>query len=253
MQLEGKRAIITGGGKGIGRGITTRFLAEGAEVVVVQRRPLDEDLRGLPGIHALEADLADAAALPGVVDRAVEVLGGVDVLVNNAGMMSERSVDEITPAEWDRMIALNLRTPLFLVQAALPFLRDGGGSIINTGSIEGIAANPQHAAYCAAKAGVHGLTRALAVDLGADGIRCNAIAPGWIASDLSEAYLDGMPDPAAARRALTGLHPVGRTGRPTDIGDLAVFLASDQSGFISGETIVVDGGRTAKLPTPIDV
>src|SRR5699024_8210554 len=98
--------------------------------------------------------------------------------------------------------------------------------------------------------GIHGMTRALAVDLGSDGIRCNAIAPGWIDSDLSETYLDSNPDPVAARAALAALHPVGRTGRPTDVGDLAVFLASEKAGFLTGEIIVLDGGRTALLPSP---
>jgi meso-butanediol dehydrogenase/(S,S)-butanediol dehydrogenase/diacetyl reductase len=126
----------------------------------------------------------------------------------------------------------------------------GHGSIINIGSIEGLAANPAHAAYCATKAGIHGMTRAMALDLGADGIRCNAIAPGWIASDLSDDYLSSQGDPAAAREALNGLHPVGRLGRPSDVGDLAVFLASERSSFLTGEVIVLDGGRTIKLPLP---
>jgi NAD(P)-dependent dehydrogenase (short-subunit alcohol dehydrogenase family) len=133
--------------------------------------------------------------------------------------------------------------------------RFGGGSvagesIINIGSIEGLGANPHHAAYCASKAGVHGMTRAMAVDLGADNIRCNAIAPGWIASELSETYLESRTDAAAARDALNRLHPVGRVGRPTDVGDLAVYLASDKSSFLTGEVVVLDGGRTAKLPLP---
>lgn len=146
---------------------------------------------------------------------------------------------------------INLKAPLFLTQAVLPYLREsGGGSIINIGSIEGIGANPEHTAYSASKGGVHGMTKALAVDLRADNIRCNAIAPGWIATDLSENYLDGMQDPAAARSSLNNLHPVGHVGAPTDIGDVAVFLASDNSRFISGEVLVVDGGRTAKLSAP---
>jgi NAD(P)-dependent dehydrogenase (short-subunit alcohol dehydrogenase family) len=140
---------------------------------------------------------------------------------------------------------------LFLAQATLPHMRRrGGGSIINIGSIEGLAANPGHAAYCASKAGVHGMTRAMAVDLGADGVRCNAIAPGWIASELSEAYLASLPDPPAAREALDRLHPLGHVGYPTDVGDLAVYLASSSSHFLTGEVIVIDGGRTARLPLP---
>lgn len=149
------------------------------------------------------------------------------------------------------MIALNLRAPLFLTQAVVPHMRDrGGGSIINIGSIEGLAANPNHAGYCASKSGIHGMTKALALDLGPDNIRCNAIAPGWITSELSETYLDSQADPAAARDALRRLHPVGRLGNPTDVGDLAVYLASEKASFLTGEVITLDGGRTAKLPLP---
>ena len=119
----------------------------------------------------------------------------IDVLVNNAGIMVERTVAEILLEEWELTIAVNLRAPLFLTQAVLPHMRRrGGGSIINIGSIEGLGANPGHAAYCASKAGIHGMTRAMAVDLGADNIRCNAIAPGWITSELSETYLQSQPD-----------------------------------------------------------
>jgi meso-butanediol dehydrogenase/(S,S)-butanediol dehydrogenase/diacetyl reductase len=250
MLLEGKVALITGGGQGIGRGIVTRFLEEGARVMVVQRRAVDDDLATHPCLRAIQADLSDISGFGDVVDRTVSAFGSLDVLVNNAGIMFERSVSEITIAEWDTMIAVNLRAPVFLTQAALPHLRRSGGSVINIGSIEGLGANPEHAAYSASKGGVHGLTRALAVDLGQFGIRVNAIAPGWIESDLSQKYLDAMPDPAAARARLEALHPVGRTGAATDIGDVAVFLASGRSGFVTGETIVVDGGRTIKLSSP---
>lgn len=251
MQLEGKTALVTGGGQGIGRGIVERFLEEGARVAVVQRRPLDAELESHPGVLAIQADVSYTAALSDVVGLAVARFGGLNVLVNNAGIMFERTVEHILPEEWDRMMALNLRTPLFLAQAALPHLRRaGGGSIINIGSIEGLAANPRHAAYAASKAGIHGMTKALALDLGADNIRCNAIAPGWITSELSETYLESQADPAGAREALHKLHPAGRLGNPSDVGDLAVFLASDRAGFLTGEVITLDGGRTAKLPLP---
>jgi meso-butanediol dehydrogenase/(S,S)-butanediol dehydrogenase/diacetyl reductase len=250
-QLRGKCALITGGGKGIGRGIVERFAAEGAQVAVAQRSPLPTDLGQLPGVHGIQADLTDPAGFAEIADRAAELMGGIDVLVNNAGAMAEQSVEEITVEEWDRMVSLNLRAPLFMTQAVLPHLRArGGGSVISVGSIEGIAANPGHSAYSASKAGVHGLSRAMAVDLGAEGIRCNTIVPGWISTELSEDYLASMPDPEAAREELHRLHPVGRLGTATDIGDLAVFLAGDGSSFITGEMIVVDGGRTARLPGP---
>jgi NAD(P)-dependent dehydrogenase (short-subunit alcohol dehydrogenase family) len=223
MELQGKVALVTGGGRGIGRGIVDRFLEEGAQVAVVQRQPLDDVLTAHLQVAHIRADLADSSSIATAVEQAVERFGGIDVLVNNAGIMFERSVAEIRLDEWDLMMAVNLRAPLFLTQAVLPSMRRrSGGSIVNIGSIEGLGANPDHAAYCASKAGVHGLTRAMAVDLGADGIRVNAIAPGWIASDLSETYLESRPDSAAAREALNRLHPVGRVGRPTDVGDLAV-------------------------------
>ncbi|WP_087873178.1 SDR family NAD(P)-dependent oxidoreductase [Arthrobacter globiformis] len=251
MELEGKVALVTGGGQGIGRGIVDRFLEEGAQVAVVQRRELGEDLLRHRGVLGIQADLGDPAAIRAAADHAAGHFGGIDILVNNAGIMFERSVADITLEEWDLMMAVNMRAPLFLAQAALPHMqRRGGGSIINIGSIEGLSANPLHAAYCASKAGIHGMTRAMAVDMGKDGIRCNAIAPGWIASELSENYLESQPDAAGAREALDRLHPVGRVGRPTDVGDLAVFLASGRSGFLTGEVVVLDGGRTAKLPLP---
>jgi meso-butanediol dehydrogenase/(S,S)-butanediol dehydrogenase/diacetyl reductase len=251
VQLQGKIALVTGGGRGIGRGIVDRFLEEGAQVAVVQRQSLDDALEGHPRIAHVKADLSVSSSTATAIEHAVERFGGLDILVNNAGIMFERTVSEIQMEEWDFMMAVNLRAPLFLAQAALPHMRErGGGSIINIGSIEGLGANPGHAAYCASKAGIHGMTRAMAVDLGADNIRCNAIAPGWIASELSETYLESHPDPAAARDALNRLHPLGRVGQPTDVGDLAVYLASERSRFLTGEIVVLDGGRTAKLPLP---
>ena len=251
MQLEGKVAIVTGGGRGIGRGIVERFLEEGARVAVLQRRELESELAWRSGVKHFALDLQNIESLQNAVVAVAEHFGRIDVLVNNAGMMFESSITEITPEKWDLMMTVNLKAPLFLTQAVLPYLRNaGGGSIVNIGSIEGIGANPKHAAYSASKGGIHGMTKAMAVDLGADNIRCNAIAPGWIATDLSETYLDGMQDPAAARARLNSLHPIGRVGAPSDIGDLAVFLASDNSRFLSGEVVVLDGGRTAKLSAP---
>jgi meso-butanediol dehydrogenase/(S,S)-butanediol dehydrogenase/diacetyl reductase len=250
MMLNNKVAVVTGGGRGIGRGITEKLLEAGARVLVAQRQPLDESLGANPQVAWVEADLA-AREAPCIIARAAEErFGGADILVNNAGFMFELSLDEMNEDDWDRMMAVNMRAPVFLAKALLPQLRKRGGSIVNIGSIEGLGANPWHAAYCGSKAGVHGFTRALAVDLGRDGIRCNAIAPGWINSDLSHAYIDAQPNPEQARAGLLKLHPVGRTGEPQDIGSVVVFLASEAAAFITGQVIVVDGGRTAKLPLP---
>ncbi len=251
MLLTGKNALVTGGGRGIGRGISEKLLAAGARVLVAQRQALDAELADHPDVFFVEADLAESAAPRKIAQAAAELLGGIDVLVNNAGFMFEQSIEAMSEQDWDRMMVVNLRAPVFLARELLAQMRQrGGGSIINIGSIEGLGANPQHAAYCASKAGVHGLTRALAVDLGRDGVRCNAIAPGWIDSDLSNAYINAQADPVGARQGLLAMHPVGRTGTPQDVGGAVVFLASDEAAFVTGQVLVVDGGRTAKLPLP---
>ena len=249
--LTNKFAIVTGGGRGIGRGITLALLEAGATVMIVQRQSLDSTLSHNNRVHWCQADLADVHAPQQIVKAIPEQVNTVDILVNNAGFMFELSLDEMIEADWDRMMTVNMRAPVFITKALLPLLRaKGAASIINIGSIEGLAANPHHIAYCATKSGVHGFTKALAVDLGKDGIRCNAIAPGWINTDLSDQYIGAQKNPAQAREELLKLHPIGRTGEPSDIGEMVAFLASDASKFITGQIIVVDGGRTSKLPLP---
>jgi len=249
-RLAGKVAIVTGGGRGIGLGITQRFLEEGAKVAIIQRTP-PEDHTIKERTTYIQADLAKSSDIARAVDETVKQLGGVDVLVNNAGIMFEKTVEEMSEADWDQMMTINLKAPFLLTKRTMPFLKSRRGSIINIGSIEGIGSNPGHPAYSASKAGLHGFTGAVAVDHGRDGVRCNAIAPGWINSELSEIYVDNMPDSARVRRELLVMHPVGRLGEPRDIGNLAVFLASDESSFVTGQVYVVDGGRTKKLPLPV--
>lgn len=250
-RLAGKIAIITGGGRGIGAGITRRFADEGAKVAIVQRKPPPDDVLDEDVIY-VKADLSNSQEIASAVQMVVERLGGLDILVNNAGIMFEKTVEEMTELEWDQMMDINLKAPFLLTKTAIPHLRTrGGGTVINIGSIEGLAANPGHPAYCASKAGIHGFTAAVAVDHGHEGIRCNAIAPGWINSDLSEVYIDSMADRSRVRRELLAMHPVGRLGEPSDVGNLAVWLASEESAFVTGQVYVIDGGRTKKLPLPI--
>jgi NAD(P)-dependent dehydrogenase (short-subunit alcohol dehydrogenase family) len=250
MKLSRKLAIVTGGGRGIGRGITEQLLAADARVLIAQRQPLDTELADHPDVYFKQTDLEDKQA-PYQIAVYAEELGGSDILVNNAGFMFEQHIEDMSEENWDRMMIVNMRAPIFLAKAVLTQMRSkGGGSIINIGSIEGISANPYHAAYCGSKAGVHGFSRALAVDLGKDAIRCNAIAPGWINSDLSNDYINAQANPEQAWQDLYAMHPVGRTGEPKDVGNLVVFLASAESAFITGQVFVIDGGRTAKLPLP---
>jgi len=249
--LEGKVAVITGGGQGIGLGISQALLAAGAAIMVAQRSPLPQELADQGEVKWIEADLSQADSYASIAQIAQQAFGKVDILINNAGVMFEKTLDQMQPDEWNQMLAVNLTAPVFLSKHLLPLLRaDGGGSIINIGSIEGLAANPEHAAYCATKGGLHSLTRAMAIDLGKDNIRVNAIAPGWIRTALSDDYINAQQDPKTAWEDLYQMHPAGRIGEPEDVGKLAVYLASDDSTFVTGQVIVIDGGRTSKLPLP---
>lgn len=242
--LAGRVALVTGASSGMGAATAAALEAEGAEVWTAQRR-------GGPGPRDLVADLSDRSVPGAVIDTVTASAGRLDILINNAGMMREALAEDTSDADWDAQIALNLTTPFLLIRVAMPFLKaSGSGAIVNIGSVEGLANNPGHAAYGASKAGLHGLTRAVAVDHGPDGVRCNAIAPGWIDTPLNEDYIEAMPDPVAFRAGLGGIHPVGRTGAPEDIAALVVWLVSDAAGFMTGQILTLDGGRMSKLSLP---
>ena len=251
-RLAGKSAVITGGGTGIGQAIALAFAREGAQVVVAGRRKekLDETLHLLQqagcSALALECDVTKAADTQRVVKSAEDAFGKMNVLVNNAGALSVSTVENITEEDWDRVMATNVKGPFLMSRAALPAMRRaGGGSIINVGSVLGIVAIRDRAAYCASKGGVSMLTKAMALDHAQDNIRVNCVCPSIVESDMTRNLFAETEVGQQARESRLASIPLGRFGKPADIAGLTVFLASEESSWMTGTVIPVDGGVTA--------
>jgi len=249
FDLGGKIALVSGGGRGIGRSLAVGLAQHGADLVVVGRTPstleavVDEARRMGRRACAIATDLADSAALDGVVAEAINRMGRLDVLVNNAAMGSElKRAEEVTPQEFDDLVQVNLKGSFFLtISAARRMMASGGGSIVNISSMVARIAAPRAAVYAAAKAGIESLTRTLAVEWAKHGIRVNAVAPGYVASDLT-AQSHGSE---SVRTYVRNRTPLRRMADPEEMVGAVVYLASDASSFQTGSTIVVDGGWTA--------
>lgn len=237
-RLAGKRAFVTGGRQGIGRSIVNALLSEGTDVTTCGRGDIPEGLSAT----WMSLDVSDAKA----VDAAAQELGVLDIVVNNAGVQVEKTVVDSTDADWDLVMGANAKGVFNVCRALIPQMRTGG-SIINIGSISGNVADPSMALYNASKAFVHGLTRSIAVDHG-PAVRCNAICPGWIETGMLDAGFDLASNPAQAKEDALERHAVKRFGKPADIAAMALWLASDEASFATGQLFTVDGGMTAASP-----
>jgi len=246
--LTAKTAIVTGASRGIGLAIARRFLEEGAQVVIASRSAPPDDMQS-EACRWHAADIANPEQVAALFDDVVAQHGRVDVLVNNAGVQLEKALAETSEEDWDWLMGINLKGLFLCSRAAIRRMQgQGGGVILNLGSVSGQIAEYGMAAYCASKAGVHGLTRSIAVDHGPEGIRCNAICPGWIRTEMMDQAFALADDPAGAERRALARHPLGRMGVPEDIAAMAAWLASDEAGFVSGQFFTVDGALTAASP-----
>ena len=250
-RLEGKVAIITGSDRGIGKGIAIGLAREGCNVLVNSYKESEEARNVVEEIKKLGSDAVFVKAnvirevdIKNLVDKAVEKFGRLDIMVNNAGILVQGTVETLNEQDWNRQMDVNLKGVFFCTKyAVLQMKKQGkGGRIINISSIAGLVGFPGISAYCASKGGVTEFTREVALDCAKYGITVNAINPGVIVTDMTKSMLEDDP----TKKSLMENTPVGRFGYPEDIGNAAVFLALDESSFITGHNLVVDGGWTAR-------
>jgi NAD(P)-dependent dehydrogenase (short-subunit alcohol dehydrogenase family) len=251
-RLAGKVALITGGGTGIGRAVALAFVREGAKVAVAGRRmeKLQEVVREIEGNGgagwAVACDVVEAQEATRAVRETERQFGALHVLVNNAGALHVGTIEATNEEDWDRLMTVNVKGPFLMSKAALPaFKRVGGGVIVNVGSVLGLLAMKDRAAYCASKGAVTLLTKAMAVDHARENVRVNCICPSLVETELVKGLFEANEEGAAAKKARLATIPLGRAGQPEDVAEMAVFLASEESSWLTGAAIPLDGGLSA--------
>jgi len=249
-RLAGKVTIVTGAGSGIGRATAIRFAEEGARVTCV-----DIDRASVEAVAAeigdaawpVTADVSDPAAVLAYTDATVERWGGLHAVFNNAGVNLPGVFHEVTDEVVDRTLAVNVKGTLYGCRAAIPhMLRGGGGSLINTSSVNGLVAEPFLSVYATSKGAIIMLSKGIALDYAKQNIRCNAIAPGWVDTPVNYAHAEMLGGLDKVYAEIDSFQPIGRPGEPREIANVALFLASDESSFMTGSVVVADGGMTAK-------
>ncbi|MDE0417322.1 MAG: glucose 1-dehydrogenase [bacterium] len=250
MTFAGKTVIVTGAGSGIGFAATQRFAADGATVIMADVRDAGEEAAQLAAagndVRFVRTDVSREAEVQALIDGVVSCNGGVDVLVNNAGIVLARTVLDTTLDEWDRLLDVNLKGVFLCARAVIPVMRQQNrGVIVNVASEQGLVGTATNAAYTATKGGVIQLTKSMAIDHGGEGVRINCVAPGPVKTPMIDAFLASVEDPQAELRGFVDATILKRLGRPEEIANVIAFLASDEASYMAGSVVVVDGGLTA--------
>jgi NAD(P)-dependent dehydrogenase (short-subunit alcohol dehydrogenase family) len=252
-RLENKACIVTGAGSGIGKATAERLAEEGGKVVCVDlnkdaAEATVKEIRANGGVaEAVAADVSDDKQVRTFVDKCAQLYGSVDVLVNNAGVNIPGVFHEVSNDVIDKTLNVNLKGPMYGCRAVIPYmLKQGGGSVVNVSSVNGIVSEPFLAVYSASKGGVVMLTKGVALDYAKQNIRCNAICPGWVDTPINYAHAEMLGGLQKVYDSIGNFQPIGRPGTPREIAQLALFLASDESSFITGAIISADGGMTAQ-------
>ncbi len=254
VRLDGRVALVTGAGEGIGRGCALALAEAGAEVIINDKNPTTgeataETIRASgEQAHFVQADVSDAGEVAAMFRSVAERVNALHVLVNNAGVNLFKGMQETTLEEWNRIFSVDAAGVYLVTKAALPLLKAAGNSsVINIASVHASLTVSNMTAYAAAKGAVLAMGRAMAQELGPYGIRVNTVSPGFMDTPLLDSWLAGEADPEATMARINGYHPLGRIGRPQDVGNLVTFLAGDESSFINGANILIDGGLTTRL------
>lgn len=254
MKLKNRVVVITGAGSGIGRACALEFAKEGASIIVADiNMSSAQETVGLiksesGSAVAFTADVSKPESVMALVEYTLKTFSGIHVLVNNAAIQINKTAEETSFEEWNAQLAVNLGGVFLCSKYFLPHLKETKGNIVNMSSVNGFFVEPTCAGYCATKAAIIGLTKAMAIDHGHEGIRVNCICPGYIDAGLAEGYFQSQENPVKARAEAGKLHALWRIGKPGEVGRVAVFLASEDASFVTGTAMVVDGGFGSGLP-----
>lgn len=254
MKLQNRSVVITGSGSGIGRACAIEFAKAGASIVVadINLKGAEETVQLILATGnkatAFHVDVSKPGSVVELADKTIQLYSKIDVLVNNAAIQVNKTIEHTSFEEWNAQMSVNVGGVFLCSKIFLPYLKITRGNIVNMSSVNGYFVEPSCAGYCATKAAIIGLTKAMAIDHGHEGIRVNCICPGYIDAGLAEGYFQSQADPEQARMDAGKLHALWRIGKPEEVAQVAVFLASDDASFVTGSAYVVDGGFGSGLP-----